>query len=875
MPTNLQPLEFADCILDSPEFRENLSRHEKELDRSSQQIKQIIKEVRDIVAAAKNLSKAQRQLSKSLEEFNFDIIGSTQTDCETVIAGSLKTFAKLIANIEDERDRMLNNAYDEVIRKLEEFRKNHIGGVKEGKKKYEKKTAKFCQAQERCLNMSTKKPGNMVVEADASLGMLEREYLRESLTYVNAIQEVQDRIKFDFVEILLSFISRWFTFYHVGFELSEDSGTFMKDLQHRVQQARDNFNTARSKVEELKSKYMDMKNKPETEYTKQGYLFLMEKKAFTVTWSKYYCTYKKLDKKFTMLQYNQISGKTQSDREFFTLETCTKRVSEFEKRFCFDLIFHEKPGLVYTFQALSEEDRKAWLNAMDGKEPPLSMIVGHNSKSEEYRLDEVGFLFVRRCIALLEERKLEEEGLYRVGGVNTKISKLLRFGLDHTKSDEERIGIFCSDAYMDLMENKTLASALKQYLRYLSEPLMTFRLHDLFIKAAKHETRIQRINEVHALTHRLPKLHLDMLEIVIKHLKNVAMKAAKNKMSVFNLGVVFGPTLLRSSEETVASILDIKFNNVVVEILIENYDTIFKQQPGKSVALDYKPPVAQKEFRYSQNYNQPIRLLTRTNFTDPVMSSSLQNINAPYSNVIAQPANTYDLRHNTVSKMNTSTPSLSHGPPSHSRGGDSKSLASSSYSSHTTSPNIRSGGTYGASPYTNTDTDDQVYELSPAGHLQIVKPDSALSVRHKASLTKLNSTSSSNESMNSASSRDKFTNDVASMFSGPIPPNLSSSSGREQDNSSSSQQQQQQQCLLMPKKSQRKHRSELGPQAFFKEQLRVRTLYACLAENDGELSFEPNQIITNVRPSNEPGWLEGTLNGKSGLIPENYVETLP
>jgi hypothetical protein len=26
---------------------------------------------------------------------------------------------------------------------------------------------------------------------------------------------------------------------------------------------------------------------------------------------------------------------------------------------------------------------------------------------------------------------------------------------------------------------------------------------------------------------------------------------------------------------------------------------------------------------------------------------------------------------------------------------------------------------------------------------------------------------------------------------------------------------------------------------------RVRTLYACLGENDGELSFEPNQIITN------------------------------
>lgn len=29
-----------------------------------------------------------------------------------------------------------------------------------------------------------------------------------------------------------------------------------------------------------------------------------------------------------------------------------------------------------------------------------------------------------------------------------------------------------------------------------------------------------------------------------------------------------------------------------------------------------------------------------------------------------------------------------------------------------------------------------------------------------------------------------------------------------------------------------------------------------------------------VSRSNEPGWLVGTLNGKSGLIPENYVEIL-
>ena len=30
-----------------------------------------------------------------------------------------------------------------------------------------------------------------------------------------------------------------------------------------------------------------------------------------------------------------------------------------------------------------------------------------------------------------------------------------------------------------------------------------------------------------------------------------------------------------------------------------------------------------------------------------------------------------------------------------------------------------------------------------------------------------------------------------------------------------------------------------------------------------------------VRASREPGWLEGVLNGRAGLIPENYVEYLP
>lgn len=52
---------------------------------------------------------------------------------------------------------------------------------------------------------------------------------------------------------------------------------------------------------------------------------------------------------------------------------------------------------------------------------------------------------------------------------------------------------------------------------------------------------------------------------------SVVSHSDKNLMTVSNIGVCFGPTLLRPEEETVAAIMEIKFCNVIVEILIENY----------------------------------------------------------------------------------------------------------------------------------------------------------------------------------------------------------------------------------------------------------------------------------------------------------------
>lgn len=185
-----------------------------------------------------------------------------------------------------------------------------------------------------------------------------------------------------------------------------------------------------------------------------------------------------------MLQFNQMSGRPECSAEILTLVSCTRRSSEFEKRYCFDLLFEQKPGLTFTFQSLSEEDRKAWLHAMDGKEPTYQSTAGVSAKNEEYQMDEVGFAFIRKCIEILETRGLEEEGLYRVGGVGTKITKLISLGMDRKKTEKERFQFLNEEQYSDLMESKTVASALKHFLRNLNEPLMTYRFHNGFIAAA-------------------------------------------------------------------------------------------------------------------------------------------------------------------------------------------------------------------------------------------------------------------------------------------------------------------------------------------------------------------------------------------------------
>uniref|UniRef100_A0AAQ4NVP9 Rho GTPase-activating protein 26 n=1 Tax=Gasterosteus aculeatus aculeatus TaxID=481459 RepID=A0AAQ4NVP9_GASAC len=693
----LPALEFSDCYLDSPQFRERLKSHELELDKTNKFIKELIKDGKALVQALKSLSTAKRKFADSLNEFKFQCIGDAETDDEICI-GELADMKSHVYS-----QRKIENANDVLITPLERFRKEQISA--EARKKYDKETEKYCAVLEKHLSLSAKKKESHLHEADNQVDNVRQHFYEVSLEYVFKVQEVQERKMFDFVEPLLAFLQGLFTYYHHGYELAKDFNHFKTDLTISIQNTRNRFESTRSEVESLmrKMKENPHEHKSVSQHTMEGYLFVQEKRSFVSTWVKYYCTYHREPKRVTMVLFDPKSGGKTGEEDSFTLKSCTRRKTDsIEKRFCFDVEALDRTGVI-TMQALSEEDRRLWMEAMDGREPVGCLA----------QLDVIGFNVMKKFIHAVETRGIDDQGLYRIVGVSSRVQKLLGLAMDPKT---------CADVELENSEweIKTITSAIKHYLRVLPGPLMTYQYQRSFIKAAKLDNQEARVTEVHALVHRLPEKNRQMLELLMKHLATVASHHHQNLMTIANLGVVFGPTLLRPQEETVAAIMDIKFQNIVVEILIEHHEKMF--------------------------YDWKTCQCTKWLFAEELSASS---------NHVKTPKVVIHLYTFLGEKRNSAEP-----PPP----------VPSSANCNSSSNSSSSGG---------------------SGQSQGRTP------RH--SLTITNAT-------------------IA---------------GR-----------------------------------------KARALYACKAEHNSELSFIAGTIFENVHGSREPGWLEGTLDGRTGLIPKNYVEFL-
>ncbi|XP_054420459.1 beta-chimaerin isoform X1 [Pteronotus mesoamericanus] len=172
------------------------------------------------------------------------------------------------------------------------------------------------------------------------------------------------------------------------------------------------------------------------------------------------------------------------------------------------------------------------------------------------------------CIREIEARGLKSEGLYRVSGFTEHIEDVkMAFDRDGEKAD------ISANIYPDI---NIITGALKLYFRDLPIPVITYDTYSKFIEAAKISSADERLEAVHEVLMLLPPAHYETLRYLMIHLKKVTQNEKDNFMNAENLGIVFGPTLMRPPEDSMLTTLhDMRYQKLIVQILIENEDVLF------------------------------------------------------------------------------------------------------------------------------------------------------------------------------------------------------------------------------------------------------------------------------------------------------------
>ncbi|XP_018102949.1 rho GTPase-activating protein 15 isoform X3 [Xenopus laevis] len=197
--------------------------------------------------------------------------------------------------------------------------------------------------------------------------------------------------------------------------------------------------------------------------------------------------------------------------------------------------------------------------------------------------------FVCMCIEAVNERGLEADGIYRVNGNLATIQKL-RFIVDRERavttdgrylfpeqlSQEEKLDLSSSD-WEDV---HVITGALKMFFRELPEPLIPFSMFDQFIEAVQIPDLDERIETIKELVSVLPEPNHDTLKHITSHLKRVMELSEANRMTTQNIGIVFGPTLMRPEKELFSNIAaNMVYQNQVVEHFLTYYKEIFSDGP--------------------------------------------------------------------------------------------------------------------------------------------------------------------------------------------------------------------------------------------------------------------------------------------------------
>ncbi|XP_071180884.1 active breakpoint cluster region-related protein-like isoform X1 [Mytilus edulis] len=162
-------------------------------------------------------------------------------------------------------------------------------------------------------------------------------------------------------------------------------------------------------------------------------------------------------------------------------------------------------------------------------------IFGFKIKTVTMREGKTIPTFVASCIRLVEQKGMDEVGIYRISGVTSEIQRIKR-----AFDKNLRAGLnILSDS-----DIHAVTGVLKLYFRELPEPLFTEESYPQFVDSIALADEDSKEKCMLQLLHNLPDVNYYCIVSVIEHLVKVSKHESENKMSLNNLATIFGPTLL-------------------------------------------------------------------------------------------------------------------------------------------------------------------------------------------------------------------------------------------------------------------------------------------------------------------------------------------
>ncbi|KAM6038983.1 rho GTPase-activating protein 9 [Chlamydotis macqueenii] len=252
------------------------------------------------------------------------------------------------------------------------------------------------------------------------------------------------------------------------------------------------------------------------------------------------------------------------------------------------------PGSPHALDASEKKRVKSKLRHFIAKRPPLQslqekglirdQVFGCHLDALWQRERTAVPRFVQLCVEAVEERGLDVDGIYRVNG-NLSVIQKLRFAVDRERAvtsdgryvfpeqpcQEERLSL----ADPEWSDIHVVTGALKLFFRELPEPLVPYRLFDPFIEAVKLPDPQEQVERVAELVQSLPPANYATLHYLLAHLCRVMERVDVNRMTRQNIGIVFGPTLLRPEREPGSLAAGMAQQNQAVELLLAHFDRVF------------------------------------------------------------------------------------------------------------------------------------------------------------------------------------------------------------------------------------------------------------------------------------------------------------